>query len=304
MKNVRLKTSIDFFIKEIDNILLDDEIELTREVKNDVELNKLKNRIENWENEIFILLNNSIFDPDDYFSNKLSPINISILSRIKVSNNLSQSINEKKDILIENYNKKKDFLFDFKNVLPFLDVVINERKLPTLEFSNPSEIIYLILLKLKKIKDGEYFRVDLILEGNGVELKNGIQEFFQYTEELEKNRWVDFENKYLGRITLKGELYLEKQNKFFSKKESELIAKKIDLIISKLEKLGYGQEILFDELEELKSLYSKLNKKNWSQLVKGKIIDLAISKVIDKSGIDFLSTELLGNETNLKFLKS
>ena len=58
------------------------------------------------------------------------------------------------------------------------------------------------------------------------------------------------------------------------------INKKIDELFIKLEKLGYGQQIIFDELEELKDLYLTLNKQNWAQLVKGKIIDLGLSQVI------------------------
>jgi predicted nuclease with TOPRIM domain len=55
---------------------------------------------------------------------------------------------------------------------------------------------------------------------------------------------------------------------------TEEMEKKINEIIERLTVLGYGQEIIFDELQELKDLYTKLSKKTWGQLLKGKLIDL------------------------------
>tara|TARA_R110002050_G_scaffold275455_1_gene420209 strand:+ start:18947 stop:19522 length:576 start_codon:yes stop_codon:yes gene_type:complete len=66
-----------------------------------------------------------------------------------------------------------------------------------------------------------------------------------------------------------------------SKSEIE-INKKVDQILEALNKQGFGQEILFDELQELKELYTKLNKKNWGQILKGKLIDLTISQIINE----------------------
>lgn len=56
---------------------------------------------------------------------------------------------------------------------------------------------------------------------------------------------------------------------------------KIDEVILTLKNQNYGQEILFDELQELKELYPKINKKNWGQLLKGKLLDLALDQIIN-----------------------
>jgi hypothetical protein len=55
---------------------------------------------------------------------------------------------------------------------------------------------------------------------------------------------------------------------------------KLNEIIDKIDKQGFGQEILYDEIEDLKENFN-LGKKNWFQLLKGKILDLIVSKVID-----------------------
>lgn len=59
------------------------------------------------------------------------------------------------------------------------------------------------------------------------------------------------------------------------------INNKIDEIILTLKNQNYGQEILFDELQELKELYPKISKKNWGQLLKGKLLDLALDQIIN-----------------------
>lgn len=62
----------------------------------------------------------------------------------------------------------------------------------------------------------------------------------------------------------------------------EKLNSKIEEIIELLTKQGFGQEILFNELQELKELYPKLNKKNWGQVLKGKLVDLGIAQVINQ----------------------
>ena len=43
----------------------------------------------------------------------------------------------------------------------------------------------------------------------------------------------------------------------------------------------HGQEILFNEIEELKELILFLNKKNWKQILEGKINDLVSTSIIN-----------------------
>jgi hypothetical protein len=66
---------------------------------------------------------------------------------------------------------------------------------------------------------------------------------------------------------------------------------KLNQIEEQLKKLGYGQEVIFNEIEELKENFN-LGKKNWFQLVKGKLFDLAVSKVVEETIIKELYNEL------------
>lgn len=58
---------------------------------------------------------------------------------------------------------------------------------------------------------------------------------------------------------------------------------KLDEIIERLTNLGYGQEIIFNEIEELRGLQGKLSKTSWSQLLKGKLFDLAVDNIINRA---------------------
>jgi len=77
------------------------------------------------------------------------------------------------------------------------------------------------------------------------------------------------------------------------------IKEKIDLIIEELKKVNVGNEILFDELEELKDLSKSLKRKNWTEVVKGKLIDLVLNEVIEKDTLDFIIKNLIGDNINL-----
>lgn len=78
------------------------------------------------------------------------------------------------------------------------------------------------------------------------------------------------------------------------------INNKIDEIIAILEKQNFGQEILFNELQELKELYPKLSKKNWGQILKGKLIDLGFAQIINQEIAEKIFTELTNQVLRLK----
>ena len=65
-------------------------------------------------------------------------------------------------------------------------------------------------------------------------------------------------------------------------------------------KQGFGQEILFNELQELKDLYPKLNKKNWGQILKGKLVDLGISQIINQEMAEMIFKGLTEQVLHLK----
>lgn len=76
--------------------------------------------------------------------------------------------------------------------------------------------------------------------------------------------------------------YEPKSDDEFSVDEESKLHNKLNDILEKLEKQGFGQQIIFEEIEDLKNHFN-LGKKNWFQLLKGKVVDLTLKKVLDKT---------------------
>jgi len=215
--------------------------------------------------------------------------------RVANSNNFHLPGTQKSDEQIERENKQ--FL---RNDLRFIEYILkilsvsekiispNKIDLKVRENYTSEEILNLLLEKLYEIYDDNIYPILPILEGNGIILKKRREEY-EYLKILENNGYVisnNIGNQADAQLTVSGKMYIEEKRKIVIPNyeaisdDKENINKKIDELFIKLEKLGYGQQIIFDELEELKDLYLTLNKQNWAQLVKGKIIDLGLSQVI------------------------
>lgn len=76
----------------------------------------------------------------------------------------------------------------------------------------------------------------------------------------------------------------------FSNDELKDVYSKIDIILEELNKLGLGQQIIFEEIESMKGNATKLNKKDFKMLFLGKVV-----------GTGFI--ELLKNDTVQEFFE-
>ena len=86
---------------------------------------------------------------------------------------------------------------------------------------------------------------------------------------------------------------------FFSHESREVISEQLLEIKEMLKKQGYGQQIIFDEIEELRELTERINKKNWFEVIKGKFIDLAASGLISIETAKKIIKALTGSEMQL-----
>ena len=76
--------------------------------------------------------------------------------------------------------------------------------------------------------------------------------------------------------------YQAKYTDEFSSEQKSELHNSLNEIKEKLSKLGFGQQIIFDELDELKE-HLNLGKKNWFQLLKGKLFDLTVNKILKET---------------------
>lgn len=65
------------------------------------------------------------------------------------------------------------------------------------------------------------------------------------------------------------------------RKEIESLEKRIDEVLAKLDQLGLGQEIIFDEIDSLKSKSRRLTKKDFGVILVGQLVAFG-SSTIDK----------------------
>lgn len=202
----------------------------------------------------------------------------------------------------------KALLNTLKYFLKFLssaDAVIFPDKIEEESRSNftTDQTLNLILEKLYILYDNNYHSIQSILAYNGIKTQRLGEE--RELIKLLENRGlvrVMYSKDVSAQLTTEGKLKIENskvsQKANYGKIEGNqfAFAKVVDDILDRLQKLGYGQQIIFDEIEELKELHTKLDKKNFGQVLKGKLIDLSISKLVENDTISYIF-EKITNET-------
>lgn len=297
----------DIFKENISNL-----IKVGEEIKQQLDFNKKfedeKKIIIDWQNKLLAEFENSFDISDNEFTYEIEnafkePIN----SYVIPTNTFNRNINIRKNIEQENREKNislsknlEGLLRTLKFYLKFLsasDAVIYPDKIDINDRSNykTEDILSLILKKLYILYDTNYISINNILSYNGIKLD-------RYGEERELAKVLEDRgliNIMSGRdvraqLTLSGKMLVEEFQKrmkpnYENINENQIeFENTIDEILSKLEKLGYGQQIIFEEIEELKNLHLHLNKKNFGQILKGKLVDLALSKTIENDTINYI----------------
>lgn len=87
---------------------------------------------------------------------------------------------------------------------------------------------------------------------------------------------------------------------YFSREEISHFNHNFELLKNQIERLGIGQEIIFNETDEIKELINGLNKKNWNELIKGKFTDLILGSVISIENAELLIKTITGEKISLK----
>lgn len=166
----------------------------------------------------------------------------------------------------------------------------------------------LLLKKLYTIHDDHYYPVKELLDGNGIKSKSQT-EADDIVRLLKEEGLVDSQG-YLGgsvnaKLTIEGISWVEDMEEIHKENYNDIqfdfqeMSKKLDDIVENLNKANIGNEILFDELQELKELYKTLNKKNWGQLLKGKLLDAVLSKVVDLATVSTIYEHLTQHKLKL-----
>jgi hypothetical protein len=89
-----------------------------------------------------------------------------------------------------------------------------------------------------------------------------------------------------------------KSNDLFSVREESNIHSRLNEMVANLEKLGYGQEIIFNEINELKNHFG-IGKHNWFQLLKGKLFDIGLAYGVEKLVLEGMYSDLAKEVENV-----
>lgn len=258
--------------------------------KNNKDLVEIRKEVEN-------LLNEYISPNSDFFLEIIDE-NYSIFNRFKSKSDAEYLEYECRDL----YNKLK-ILIDYLSIIEYFD--------------NPKEFLILnsiteksdfLLNKFNKLFNDNFYSISLIFKLNDIEFRDG--EPREIAENLFKRGYFKLEKEYgesdYSKISIKGANYIERKNKSKLKenntqKKKTQLDEKLDQITEYLIKLGYGQEIIFAEIEELRELQTKISKKSWKQLLKGKLFDLVVDEVLNKETVNQVFEFL--TDSSLKLIK-
>lgn len=297
---IKLKIEPDLFYKELEKQVVEGTDILVKEISNPV---LLKEAIENWEGKAVKFLKTNIQDfPEQLISDIEDVQTESIVSNQFLKQEFKNDPNKHITYLTLHLERK---IAAFKIVVDYLslsDIITGKesRTLVTIQ-----EKILFVLEKLYQVFNDNFYSVSIIFKLNGIGYREN--EPLEIAENLRKRgygiRESNWSSKDLLKISIKGAAYIERKikgsnNKTRKQRETE-INSKIDSVLQELEKLGYGQEIIFKEIEELRGLSKKLNKKTWSQLIKGKVVDLALSNLINIDTAKFVYESLVDEKFKL-----
>ena len=271
-----------------------------------LEYDPLKNIFEEWKGKIIYYFDTYLEEENNFFTKNFKqakPISYTIQNIIK------EDYNEQlKKGLYNELLEKISMLKFLKKMIKISDAITIPDSQNVLERRNytTKQKLELILEKLYDLDDNQHYSISLILELNGIKLKN-YGEDREFAKALENNGFIEvvYMKAPVAKISLNGKIYIEekreavKENYENISSNPEEIYKKIDEIIFNLQKLGFGQQIIFDEIEELKELYTKVNKKTWGQVLKGKLIDLGLSKLVETDTLDYIYQSLTSNHLKL-----
>jgi len=279
-------------------VVIGNELKAQPATSND-DYNALDEKRRSWEKDIFAWLKSS-------FSNEINPM------AIELNNVMANNFTVPSNTLV-----LKDQLFQFKGrimqvnnyllfkerILDVCDAIVrpDEQKINERAGFTLKQKQQFILEKLFDLYDDHFYPLEEILAGNGIKL-NRNNEAVELAEILENLGYVEI-SQYAGqkasaKLTAEGAMFIEESRQPVREDYNDIdfsaaeLTQKIDEIKSELTRLGLGHEILYDEMQELKELYKTLNKKNWGQLLKGKLLDIAISKAVDNATLEFVYKEL------------
>lgn len=170
-----------------------------------------------------------------------------------------------------------------------------EKERKNLSVVDIENLLLLKLYQLYKIGHTDVFSIQNILKINGIVLQRE-EDYSDVANELKGFIEIEYDeygrDEVYAKIKVSGikkvEQLLTASERSKNKDEDSELREKVDEILTWLQRNEHGQEIIFDEIMELKELLGTLTKKQWKQILLGKIADVAINKATDNEVLNFI----------------
>ena len=276
------------FKSQIDKYIIEGEalVEKYKSSRTEEEFAELKTSKQSWENNVIEFVKKS-FEPEH--------LNFAYEFKAQRGYNLGMKLGIDQKIInvIQALKEEINNLEYYLKILFISDAIIRADEIDLEERKNldTEGKLDLILSKLYDLYDDrKYHSIKWILEGNGIELC-GHSEDWDFGRMLENRNLIECLNgkDVNAKLTLEGKYAIEQARKVqvtdyskISSSEEELKAL-IESVLKEVKKLGMGQQIIFDEFDELRDDIPKLSKKSFGQLLKSKLGDLIAAKALDKT---------------------
>ncbi|NNL31799.1 hypothetical protein DFQ03_0776 [Maribacter caenipelagi] len=276
------------FKSQIDEYIIEGEalVEKYKSSRTENDLESLKEEKQRWENEVI-----------DYVKTSFEPEHTNFRYEFKAQRGYNTGfklgIDQRIKNIIQALKDEINGLDYYLKMLFISDAIIRAEEINLEERKNldTEGRLDLILSKLYELYDDRlYHSIKWILEGNGIKLNNHGEDW-DYAKMLENRNLIDtITTKDTGaRLTLEGKYAIEQSRKAqvtdytkISSSDEELKAL-IEGVLKEVEKLGIGQQIIFDEFDELRDDIPKLSKKSFGQLLKSKLGDLIAARALNKT---------------------
>lgn len=296
----KLNIPFDVYMAKMVQLITEGSSLLSKEIKSTDAFNKYVKEIEMW-----------LAETENFFINSFTHEYTNLLNRFgSLSNRVisiprfrQRAFEDEHLMLKETFRPCVQFLDTHTKLIAVMpNVRETDKEWVEIKDMPTAEKIELILHKLSLLYGDEYYPIAEILNGEGVVVKKK-DEYEELAGMIVEKGYAQQQPNSLAktflRLTAKGLNYVEeKEKRINSSTEYEKINssleelnKKIDSVIEDLKMKGYGQEILFEELEDLKEQAPKLNQKQFGQLLKGKLIDLGLSQVINMDVVNHIYKE-------------
>lgn len=303
---VKLTMKWNDFSNKIEGLIIEGRkiYDKEKEVKTEVDYQKIKEDVKKWVTTAHEFLKKSFNKENNEYENSFY---YARYSRYDLGN--AKTLNQLIKEAFEDLGTKINDLWSTRRLLSVCESIIDSNEIKSKQRENYSiqDKASLLMSKLYELHDDLYYPIKDILIGNGIKFKS-YDEDRELASLLEDNGFIQTtpsEDGLSAQLTISGAMHVEELRKVHNEdynditKSSDEINKKIDQIIQELHKQHLGQEIIYNELEELKDLYTKVSKKTWGQTLKGKLFDIGVSQALDKDVLQYIYEQLTNHQLRL-----